>query len=76
MPYSYNFVSFHSSHTKSDTMPSSTDPNITMTMMEREWGVEAVFVLATLQAIFIVVGSIGNLLVMISILLTRHKCDR
>ena len=44
--------------------------------MEREWGVEAVYVLATLQAIFIVVGSIGNLLVMISILLTRHKCDR
>jgi len=44
--------------------------------MEREWGVEAVYILAILQAVFIAVGSVGNLLVMISILLTRHKCDR
>ncbi|XP_067946823.1 melatonin receptor type 1C-like [Watersipora subatra] len=48
----------------------------TLTDMESEWGSAAVLILAVLLGVFIVVASLGNLLVMVSILITRKQCDR
>lgn len=47
-----------------------------MSMMESEWGVVPVYILAVLLGIFLVMASIGNLMVMISIIATRRECDR
>ena len=51
--------------------------NVTsMTIMESEWGIDSVYALAVLLGIFIVVASIGNMMVMISIIAARKHCDR